>query len=256
MPFMEWTVDEEISLLNFLKKRAQNGCSVKQIKRSIDNRGAIVNHRIERFASRRLKIGDLVEFHFVATLKQEILKIFEDEHLLVIDKPCGLVCEEKQVRKELGIVWLVHRLDKETSGVLIVAKTPQAKGRLDAMFAKREIKKSYLAIVHGAMLREDGVVDTLVDGKSASTSWKCLKKREGFSLLECSPHTGRTHQIRVHMRQIGHPVVGDLLYGQRRNEKGVKRLLLHANRLKFKHPITDEEMSFEAAVPTDLSFEF
>jgi 23S rRNA pseudouridine955/2504/2580 synthase len=249
---MEWTVDEEISLLNFLKKVAQNGCSVKQIKRSIDNRGAIVNHRIERFASRRLKSGDLVEFHFVTTQKIDILKLFEDEHLLVIDKPSGLVCEEKQIRKELGTVWLVHRLDKETSGVMMLAKTPQAKQRLDAMFAKRETKKLYLAIVHGAMLRDEGVVDTLVNGKSASTSWKCLKKPVGFSLLECSPHTGRTHQIRIHMRQIGHPVVGDLLYGQRKNEKGVKRLLLHAHRLGFKHPITDEELNFETPMPIDF----
>lgn len=249
---MEWTVDEEISLLNFLKKSAQNGCSVKQIKRSIDSRGAIVNHRIERFASRRLKAGDVVEFHFVTTQKIEIFKLFEDEHLLVIDKPSGLVCEEKQIRKELGIVWLVHRLDKETSGTLILAKTPQAKHRLDEMFAKREIKKRYLAIVHGAMLRDNGVVDTLVGGKSASTSWECAKKGKAFSLLECSPHTGRTHQIRIHMRQIGHPVVGDLLYGQRKNEKGVKRILLHAHRLEFKHPITDVEQIFEAPIPIDF----
>jgi len=248
-----WTVEEEISLLNFLKKVVGGACSVKGIKRSIDNRGAYVNGRLERFASRRLKVGDRVEFDFKAEEKPtEALNLYEDEHLLVIDKPSGWLCEEKAIRQKLGNVWLVHRLDKETSGVLLLAKTSEAKNQLESLFFERKIEKRYLALVHGAMLRNEGKIESPIKTKSASTSWKCLKKGKSLSLLECSPYTGRTHQIRIHLRQIGHPILGDLLYGLRRNEKGVQRLLLHAHRLQFKHPFSHEELSFEAPIPTEI----
>jgi 23S rRNA pseudouridine955/2504/2580 synthase len=248
-----WIIEEEISLLNFLKKVVGEACSVKGIKRSIDNRGAQVNGRIERFASKRLKPGDRVEFDLKTETKiSEVLKLYEDEYLLVIDKPSGWLCEEQFARKQLGNVWLVHRLDKETSGVLLIAKTIEAKNRLETLFAERKIQKQYLALVHGAMLRDTGKIESPIKSKSASTTWKCLKKGKSFSLLECSPYTGRTHQIRIHLRQIGHPIIGDLLYGLRRNEKGVQRLLLHAHRLHFNHPFSQEELSFEAPIPTEI----
>lgn len=253
-----WVVEEEISLLNFLKAVVKEAPSVKALKRAIDGRSCEVNGRIERFASRKLKPGDRVEFAIAEheTQEKEILRLYEDEALLAIDKPSGWLCEEGNARKEFGRIFLVHRLDKETSGVLLMAKTPAAKEKLEALFAERKMEKRYLSLVHGAMLKAEGEIETPIPvkgiKKSAKTSWICLKKGRAFSLLECTPFTGRTHQIRIHLRQIGHPIVGDLLYGLRRNEKGVQRLMLHAHQLRFIHPFTQEELLLEANAPTEI----
>jgi RluA family pseudouridine synthase len=251
-----WCVEEETSLLHFLSKKLAGDHSCKSIKRAIDARRAYVNGRIERFASRRIAVGDCIEFelsNFTETQTKKIILLYEDEHLLVIDKPSGWLCEEKCARRELGMVWMVHRLDKETSGVLLFAKSISAKNQLDLLFAQRAIKKEYLAIVHGAMLRSSGTIDFAIDKKSATTHWTSLQKGVGCSLLACRPHTGRKHQLRIHLARIGHPILGDMVYGTRKNEKYVRRLQLHARSLEFLHPVSQEVVCFTSPIPEDFS---
>ena len=145
--------------------------------------------------------------------------IFEDEYLRVIDKPAGVVSES------LG--WVAHRLDKDTSGVLVMAKTDDAYEALKKQFEERNVKKVYLALVHGVMKGESGIVTEPImrnpkignrfvvgsGGRSAITEWKVIKKFDGYCLVEMRPMTGRTHQIRVHLKHLGHPIVSDPLYG-------------------------------------------
>ncbi len=273
---LNWIVREgDINLLTFLKERVKSAPSVKAIKRALDARACLVNDRVERFGSRKLRKGDRVEFYIEEKAAEgySVVKLYEDDYLLAIDKPVGLVCEDKELQKYLpeykGRITLVHRLDKETSGVLLLAKTPEAKERMKKLFAERQIEKRYIALVHGLMLKEEGVIDSklvikkriqgqtiygvsLGAGEAASTLWKCLQKGVSTSLLECQPITGRTHQIRVHMSSIGHPIVGDILYGNRSNEKGVQRCLLHAHTVRFLNPYSKEELLIEAPLPEVL----
>ncbi len=274
---MKYIVQEgDISLLNFLKE-AIEAPSVKAIKRALDGRACMVNGQTERFGSRRLKKNDVVEFvgrPEESRAKQPILKLYEDGHLLVIDKPVGAVCEDAAIRQlmpEYGRrLWLAHRLDKETSGVLLLARSLEAKESLRRLFAERKMEKVYLAVVQGVPLHEGGVIDSILvvksrfagqtiygsvaqgNGDRAITRWKLLENRKSSSLIDCRPFTGRTHQIRVHLSSIGHPILGDLQYSNRKNEKGVQRCLLHAYQLKFIHPITGESMLFEATIPKEI----
>ncbi len=274
---LKWSVQEGgVSLLNFLKERVKNAASVKAIKRSIDDRSCLVNGRIERFGSRRLNPGDQVQFILKPSENKNfsIDKLYEDDHLLAIDKPVHLICDDKEIQQILpeykGKIWLAHRLDKETSGVLLLAKSFEAKERLRELFAQRNIEKRYLALVHGSMCKDEGEIHSRLvvkkrlcgqtiygiscdgRGEKAQTFWKCLQRRTATTLVECKPVTGRTHQIRVHLSSIGHPIVGDLQYGKRIPEKGVQRCLLHAMQLKFAHPFTGKEVSIEAAIPQEI----
>ncbi|MBS3904223.1 MAG: RluA family pseudouridine synthase [Simkania sp.] len=270
-------LEEEGSLLNFLKTRVRGAPSVKAIKRALEARACLVNGKIERFGSRSIKKNDIIEF--LDSWKEEpeescLVKLFEDEHLLVINKPVGWVCDDLAMRKALpeygGRLWLAHRLDKETSGVLLVTKSLKIKELLIDSFKKKKVDKVYLAVVHGSMLHQKGVIDSVMvvkkrlcgqtlygsvahgNGQRAITYWKVLEKRQTTSLIECKPITGRTHQIRVHLSSVGHPILGDLQYGRRSNEKEVQRCLLHAFQLAFAHPITGEQMLFEAPIPKEI----
>jgi len=274
---LKWSVQEGgVSLLTFLKERIKNTTSVKAIKRAIDGRSCLVNERIERFGSRRLKPGDQVKFLLkTETAKAPLIKkLYEDQHLLAIDKPVHRICSDQELQKLLsdykGKIWLAHRLDKETSGVLLLAKSLEAKERLRELFAQRKIEKRYIALVHGLMFNEEGQIDSRLvvkkrlsgqtiygnscdgRGERALTFWKCLERRAKVTLIECKPVTGRTHQIRVHMSSIGHPIVGDLQYGKRIYEEGVERCLLHAQQLKFIHPFSGEGVLIEAVVPKEI----
>jgi 23S rRNA pseudouridine1911/1915/1917 synthase len=179
---------------------------------------------------------------------------------------------------------IVHRLDKETSGLLIVAKNDKAHRKLAEQFLKREISKTYIALVHGGMSAANGSINTPISrdllrrtrmttrrsgGRQALTHWKILRPIDGaygkFSLLEVKIETGRTHQIRVHLGSVGHPVVGDALYGAPREipraiknstEQGqsisLARNFLHASALEFRHPLKGIPLKFECALPTEL----
>lgn len=212
---------------------------------------------------------------------------FEDDDLLVLAKPSGLTVHPGSGQRDGTLAnalvhhlrnlptlsgsdrpGIVHRLDKDTSGVMLVAKTERAHRGLAKAFAAREVEKTYLAVVHGTVKGERGVVDAPLgrssagrtrmalrpDGREAQTGWEVAERLPHHTLLRCFPRTGRTHQIRVHLRSLGHPIVGDALYGYRSSpgERVVGRLLLHAERIAFAHPTTGAPLAFSVAAPDDF----
>jgi 23S rRNA pseudouridine1911/1915/1917 synthase len=221
--------------------------------------------------------------------------VFEDEHLLVVDKPAGLVVHPAAGNYDGTLVnallhhcqgslsgiggvarpGIVHRIDKDTSGLLVVAKTDVAHEGLARQFAKHSIDRRYLAIVNGVPKTAQGTVDAplarsaanrkkiaiVADGrgKRAVTHWKRLEVLKGSALVECRLETGRTHQVRVHMASIGHPLLGDPVYGRGKsvhrqllNQLDFDRQALHAAGLGFVHPVTKARLSFESALPSDM----
>jgi 23S rRNA pseudouridine1911/1915/1917 synthase len=221
--------------------------------------------------------------------------IFEDEHLLVVDKPAGLVIHPAAGNRDGTLVnallhhcgdslsgiggvarpGIVHRIDKDTSGLLVVAKTDVAHEGLAKQFAAHSIDRRYLAIVNGVPKASEGVIDAplarsaanrkkiaIVEsgrGKRAVTHWRRLQLLEDATLVECRLETGRTHQVRVHMASIGHPLVGDPVYGRSGkthdkllNELQFHRQALHAAELGFTHPVTKRRLSFASAMPPDM----
>ena len=218
--------------------------------------------------------------------------IFQDDSLMVINKPAGIVVDKAVTNKNKTIQdWveesfdhplakdferrngIVHRLDKDTSGVLIIAKTIGAFEELQRQFKERETGKTYEALVHGKV-EKDGEIDEPVGrlpwnrerfgvypgGKAAKTLYHVLSimeyGKEEFTLLELHPETGRTHQLRVHLKHIGHPIVSDSFYAGRKtaraDQKWCPRLFLHAKVLEFTHPTTKEKVQYTAELPQDL----
>jgi 23S rRNA pseudouridine1911/1915/1917 synthase len=210
--------------------------------------------------------------------------LYEDRDLAVVVKPRGMVVHPAAGHSEGTLVnallgsldelsgiggekrpGIVHRLDKDTSGVMMVAKNDETQTELSRMLKDREIEKHYLALAEGIMKEKEGVIEAPIgrskkdrkkmavdpDGRPAVTEWKVLAEGRNCSLLDVHILTGRTHQIRVHMRSIQHPVCGDPLYGF---EKGVKApcLMLHARSLSFVHPRTKEKKTFQAPLPGDF----
>lgn len=204
--------------------------------------------------------------------------IFEDRDLLVVNKPAGLLTmatdDEKSrtayfaltdyVRKGYvkspNRIFIVHRLDRDTSGVLVFAKNEEAKINLQSQW--QETRKRYIAVVHGRCEKQEETITSYLaenaahavysttdpaKGKLARTAYRVLRESKEFSLLEVDLLTGRKHQIRVHMADIGHPVAGDKRYGK--GDKGHKRLALHAQSITFRHPFSGKELTFITAVP-------
>jgi 23S rRNA pseudouridine1911/1915/1917 synthase len=224
----------------------------------------------------------------IAAEPRELAVLFEDDHLLVLDKPAGLTVHPGSGRKTGTLAnalvarlralptlggadrpGIVHRLDKDTSGVLLVAKAEPAHRALSRAFASRAVKKEYLAVVHGDPGASSGRIDLPLGrssagrtrmavrtsgGRAAVTEWEVEERLPLHTLVRCKPVTGRTHQIRVHWRSQDHPIVGDPLYGWRSSpgEELVPRLLLHAHRIALAHPATGEPVAFEAEVPADF----
>ena len=216
----------------------------------------------------------------------DITQVFEDEHLRVIYKPAGLVVhpapgnwsgtllngllalDDKAIM--LPRAGIVHRLDKDTSGLMVVAKTRTCMDALVGLIGNREVHREYLAVAYrawnGPRTREVeagigrdtrnrlrmAVVDLeRVPGKTAHTSFASLDSNEAACLVHCTLHTGRTHQIRVHMAHIGHPLLGDSLYAGPM-QMGIERQALHAFRLSFEHPVAHQALKFEAELPADM----
>jgi 23S rRNA pseudouridine1911/1915/1917 synthase len=211
--------------------------------------------------------------------------LFEDDDLLVINKPAGMVVHPGAGNRSRTLVnallahcrtlsgiggkerpGIVHRLDKETSGCLVVAKNDFTHQDLSRQFAERTVEKIYLALVAGTMKRTRGVIDAAIGrhpkhrqrmavtrerGRSARTDYRVLQSRGGISLVECVLHSGRTHQIRVHLHHLGHPVLGDKVYG-RQGASEFQRQMLHAWKLGFRHPRDGKWLNFEAPFPADF----
>jgi 23S rRNA pseudouridine1911/1915/1917 synthase len=221
--------------------------------------------------------------------------LFEDDALLVLNKPAGLVVHPAAGHEEHTLVnallhhcagelsgiggvarpGIVHRLDKETSGCMVVAKNDETHLALSAQFAGRQVEKIYHAIVCGAMPRDEGEIRAAIarhpshrkrmavregDGRDAWTSYRVLERLRETTLVEALLHTGRTHQIRIHFLHIGHPLVGDTTYGQRPNRRLAEltgytppRVMLHAHKLAFIHPRSGKRLRFESPWPEDFA---
>ena len=190
--------------------------------------------------------------------------LFEDDDLIVINKPPGLTLSGIGGKERPGIV---HRLDRETSGCLVVAKNDIAHRELSKQFAARTVEKIYLALVAGKLRKAAGIIDekigrhpvrrqrmqvTSLRGRTATTEYRAIRSSDQATLVECRLRSGRTHQIRVHLHHLGHPVLGDKIYAQR-FAKNFPRQMLHAWRLGFRHPRTGEWKTFEAPLPLDFA---
>jgi len=212
--------------------------------------------------------------------------LFEDDDLIVINKPADLTVHPGAGQREHTLVnallshcttlsgiggkerpGIVHRLDKETSGCLVVAKNDIAHRELSKQFAARTVEKIYLALVAGKLRKPTGVIEENIGrhpvqrkrmsvsskrGRAAKTEYRVIRSSDQASLVECRLHSGRTHQIRVHLHHLGHPVLGDKIYAPR-FAKNFPRQMLHAWRLGFRHPCTGEWRSFEASLPADFN---
>lgn len=281
--FLVTTHDVDSRLDKFLDQKLEINRS--QIKKHIESGNILLNGKIVK-AGYGLKEGDniTVSFEDEEKLLPENIYfdiIYEDEYLAVISKPQDLVVHPGAGNKSGTLVngllykfknlsnpidedrpGIVHRLDKDTSGLMIIAKNDEAYYKLVDMFKYREIEKHYLAIVHGNIY-EDFDVDAPIgrdpnnrikmkvvaeNSKHASTSFHVVKKFDKFTLLDVTLHTGRTHQIRVHLSYVNHPVVGDKTYGIK-NKYKINKQLLHAYKLKFIHPITGEELEIVDEFP-------
>jgi 23S rRNA pseudouridine1911/1915/1917 synthase len=220
--------------------------------------------------------------------------LYEDESLFVVDKPSGWITNDADTTTNQPVLqtWvrenfdyplkdnremrdgIVHRLDKETSGIIIVAKTPESFEKLQSEFKAREVTKTYIALLHGKVEPSEGEIKAevgrlpwhrsrfgiLPGGRESSTQYKVLEyypgNNAGHSLVEFYPKTGRTHQIRIHARHIGHAIVADEFYAGRKtarnDRKWCPRLFLHATSIKFVHPKTGKEVEFKSELPLDL----
>jgi len=212
--------------------------------------------------------------------------LFEDDDLIVINKPAGLTVHPGAGHRQHTLVnallshcatlsgiggkerpGIVHRLDKETSGCLVVAKNDTAHRELSTQFAARTVEKIYLALVAGKLRKPSGVIEEKIGrhpihrqrmsatsprGRSARTEYRVIRSSDQASLVECRLHSGRTHQIRVHLNHLGHPVLGDKIYAPR-FAKNFARQMLHAWKLGFHHPRTGEWKRFEAPLPADFA---
>lgn len=237
----------------------------------------------------------------MSKLLNNVKVIYDDDDLIVIDKPAGILVHPTQANEQETLVswflekypdaiklnWpdklrpgIVHRLDKDTSGLIIMAKNPEILSKLQKLFQSRQIKKTYTALVFGkldgngvieaAITRGDAGQQKALDNvysfskeniRPAVTEYHVIKHlryhNDDLTIVEAMPKTGRMHQIRVHLKHIGHPIIGDPLYNIKQSraiskELNIKRQFLHASQLKFTHPITNEPMSLSSPLPEDL----
>ena len=243
-------------------------------------------------SSYKIEMGDTIEV-FIPEKKEidlvpqniSINILYEDNDIAVIDKKAGLVIHPSYGHESGTLVnaimfhindlsgingeirpGIVHRLDKDTSGLIIIAKNDKAHNKLSEMFKNKEINKTYLAIVKGSLGKDTGRLETQMGrdlkdrkkmsvlktgGKTAITNYEVLDKNDKFSLVRVNIETGRTHQIRVHMKYLGYPILGDSVYGK--ESKSVKRQMLHAYKLEFIHHVTGKEMIIKSEIPKDFS---
>ena len=273
-----------------------------RIQSILDHGRVTVNGAVAK-RSYRVEHGDAVVIEIPAptpaTAQPEAIPLeilYQDDGVVVINKPAGMIVHpgagakkgtvvnallhEFGVRGELSSIGgelrpgIVHRLDRETSGALLIARNDLAHRALAAQFSGRQIEKTYVALVHGALKQDSGRIELPVardlhrrirmttrrrEGRPARTDWRVRLRLAGYTLVEADLHTGRTHQIRVHFSALGHPVVGDTLYGAPRQPKIASALVqplarnfLHAARLNFLHPITGKAVAVRAPMPAEL----
>jgi len=289
---VEFTVDTPGERLDKVLAARLDQFSRVQIQALIRDGLVTVNGRPAK-SSYRVEAGDVIRVSVPVTEAESgpepeaipLAVLFENDDLAVIDKPAGMVVHPAYGHRSGTLVnavlarwpsiaaWgeperagIVHRLDKETSGVIMVAKTPEALEALRALFKERVVEKRYLALVEGTPDTPDGIIDAPIgrdpnqrkrmavarDGREAVTEFHVIEQYDEFSLVDVFPKTGRTHQIRVHLAFIGHPVVGDTVYGRRRQRIRMKRHFLHAAAISFPLPGSGEIVTVEAPLPVPL----
>jgi 23S rRNA pseudouridine1911/1915/1917 synthase len=299
------TEKERAMRLDLFLTEKETTLSRSQIARAVNDGMVTVNLKKGK-AGQRLKAGDTVRLilsepspYHVTPEDIPLHILFEDSHLLVVNKPSGMVVHPApghpggtlvnavlfRCRDLSGIggvlrPGIVHRIDKDTSGLLVIAKTDEAHRGLAAQFKDHRVKKTYQVLVHGDIKGEEGVVDLPVGrhpvdrkkmstrsrrGKEALSRWRAAERYGVATLLEVAIETGRTHQIRVHLNALGYPVVGDHVYGKKANArmdkndhatrmlKNMERQALHACRLSFTHPVTGEGLTFVSPLPADMA---
>ena len=241
-------------------------------------------------ASYKVNVGDIIEFNIDEPEELDIKAqdipldvIYEDNDIIVINKKKGMVVHPGNGRTEDTLVnalmgrckdslsgiggkirpGIIHRLDKDTSGIIVVAKNDKSHINLSEQIKNRKVNKYYIALVRGNVIENNATINMPIarstkdrkkmavneKGKEAITHFKVLKRYNGYTLLEIKIDTGRTHQIRVHLSEIGYPVVGDEVYSNGKNKFGVKGQCLHAKRIEFIHPVTNKKMVLEAELP-------
>ncbi|MCK4765928.1 MAG: RluA family pseudouridine synthase [Candidatus Aminicenantes bacterium] len=267
------------------------GLSRSKIEKLIKEKRVKLNDKLIIKKNKEIVVDDRVEIEFVEPVKKEyqpsreLSKLFEDEHLLIIDKPPGFSVHPgagesgetildifayyyPQIKEisESDRPGIVHRLDKETSGVLLLAKDWKTMKALQKQFKRREVKKTYLALVSGKMRFRNGTIDVPIMrsrrdrrkfttarreedielAREAVTGFSVLKEFGNFSYVKLFPHTGRTHQLRVHLSYFGNPVLGDRLYGRR---ESFVRMALHAYAIEFYHPVSGNLIMCDSPPP-------
>lgn len=266
-----------------------NELSRTMIKKLIESNNILVNDKSEK-VSYKVQANDNISID-VPEAKETKLKaqeipldiIYEDSDIIVVNKPKGMVVHPANGNPDGTLVnailaicknslsgiggelrpGIVHRLDKDTSGLIIVAKNDNAHINMSEQIKERNVKKTYIALVRGNVPEEEATINMPIgrstkdrkkmavtkNGKQAITHFKVLKRYSKYTLLEIKIETGRTHQIRVHMAEIGYPVVGDAVYSNGKNEFGIEGQMLHAYKLEFMHPITNKHMELTAPLP-------
>ncbi len=266
-----------------------NELSRTMIKKLIESNNILVNDKSEK-VSYKVQANDNISID-VPEAKETKLKaqeipldiIYEDSDIIVVNKPKGMVVHPANGNPDGTLVnailsicknslsgiggelrpGIVHRLDKDTSGLIIVAKNDKAHINMSEQIKERNVKKTYIALVRGNVPEEEATINMPIgrstkdrkkmavtkNGKQAITHFKVLKRYSKYTLLEIKIETGRTHQIRVHMAEIGYPVVGDAVYSNGKNEFGIEGQMLHAYKLEFMHPITNKHMELTAPLP-------
>ncbi|MDA1279077.1 MAG: RluA family pseudouridine synthase [Chloroflexi bacterium] len=277
----------------FISESWDRSESRSEIQRRIKAESVRIDGRIVSRASARVDVGQLVQIVMdareiegqIVASSEKLNVAYEDRDIAVIDKPAGMTVHPGAGHGSDTLVnaaidrWphiaeigepdrpgIVHRLDQDTSGLLIIALSPGAYLGLSEMIRERKVNRIYTALVHGIPASTKGVVDAPVGrdlhhrtrqaiverGRESRTHYRVLEKLGVFSLLEVRLETGRMHQIRVHMQAIGHPVVGDQTYGRRTTTGGLTRQFLHASQLVFAHPVSGEQLSLISDLPDDL----
>ena len=289
---MLFVADNDGERLDVFLVRQQPEFSRAHVQKLITSGAVLIDGRVRK-ANFKLKAGMQVEFSLPEAAPVEVNPenipldiLYEDGDMIVVNKARGMIVHPAAGVSSGTLVnallyhchdlsgingeirpGIVHRLDKDTSGVMVAAKNDKSHLDLAEQISTKSAQRTYLAVVHGNIKEEEGIIKGDIgrhptdrkrmaivqeNGKPAVTHFKVLERFGDYPLVECRLETGRTHQIRVHMTSIGHPLVNDPKYGSRKTPFGIKGQALHSRQLTLKHPVTGEKLTFEAPLPEDM----